>query len=118
MPEIQIDFKKLGQGVQIAEAQREAAKHTGFMSSVFRGKPDFSLIIPWPEQDYEDFIKEGAVIDLIYNFFQDVDPAIVNGEKDIPWSLIEEISEMGFFRLKVSEALGGLGLSQTSYTKV
>src|SRR3989344_1026658 len=118
MPEIQIDFKKLGKGVQIAEAQREAAKHTGFMCSVFRGRPDFSLIIPWPKRSWEDIKKESAVIDLIYNFFEDVDPAIVNGEKDIPWSLIEQMSEMGFFRLKVPEVLGGMGLSQTSYTNI
>lgn len=113
-----LDFKKMGKGVEIAESQRETTRHSGFMSSIFRGHPDFNLIFPWPERSLADKEKEQKLIDILFNFFKDVEPAIVNGGKDIPRSLIEQMSDLGLFRLKLPEEWGGWGLSQISYTNV
>ena len=119
MSETQLDFKKLGKGVEIAEAQRETTRHTGFLSSVFRGKPDFNLIFPWPKKNSPmELLKEVRLIDKIYDFFKTISPKIVTGEEKITLSLMAQMGELGLFRLKVPEELGGYGLSQTSYTRV
>ena len=94
MSETQLDFKKLGKGVEIAEAQRETTRHTGFLSSVFRGKPDFNLIFPWPKKNSPmELLKEVRLIDKIYDFFKTISPKIVTGEEKITLSLMAQMGE-------------------------
>ena len=109
----------MGQGVQIAEDQRDAMEHAGFVASIFEGRPRFNLMFPWREQDYEDAAKEHDLLARLGVFLKTaVDPEILRGKKDITAELIQKMADFGLFALKVPTEYGGLGLSQTAYTHV
>ncbi len=111
-------FSKMGKGVVIAEQERDRTRHSGFVADIFRGTPHFEDIFPWVARDEKDERKEARLIARTKAFLKKLSPEMARAEKDITEEVIKEMAKLGLFRLKVPEALGGLGLSQTSYTHV
>ena len=89
--------KGLGKGVEFAEKQREKEPHRGFIGSLFRGRPDFSLLFPWPAQSDEDWAREQQLAGQLLEFVnQKVNWAEIERTAEIPREVLRTLGEMGF----------------------
>ena len=112
-------IKKLGKGVQIAEAERDRRRHEGFVADLFRGKASFSLLTPWHESSHEEQDKAERIAQEFKGLLRTcIDPEEVDRTDEVPGEALEQLCRFGFFGLKLPEEYGGLQLSQTSYVKV
>src|SRR6266702_2775052 len=117
-----IDTAKMSAGqraaLELTEAAREAAQEPTFVSGLFMGRFDLAQIRPFPVQSAEDcshgepFQKR---LEALLREKVDADESDRTGE--IPQSVIEELSGLGAFGIKISPEYGGLGLSQTNYCR-
>ncbi|MDO8557912.1 MAG: acyl-CoA dehydrogenase family protein [bacterium] len=105
----------LGQGVKIAEKHREKRRHEGFLAELCHGIVEWQKIFPWPDRSGEDRKKEELAIADLLEFLRKTNSENIDQNREIPFPQIQEMSQRGFFALKVPESLGGKGLSQTSY---
>ncbi|MHC4821463.1 MAG: acyl-CoA dehydrogenase family protein [Planctomycetota bacterium] len=105
--------------LELAEAARDHYHaHDSFAGSLFLGSVPWPLIQPWPgvsaaeEERGDAFLKDlgGALREHL-----DADEVDETGE--IPDAAVEALRKIGAFGIKIPEAYGGLGLSQTSYTR-
>ncbi len=113
-------IKKLGKGVQIAEAQGDKKLVEGFMADAFKGQVSFGEVFPWPEQSSESIRKADEFLKELDQFLREkVNPDFTDESRDIPFELFGDMADMGMFRLKIPEKeWGGRGLNQTSYGRV
>lgn len=118
-----IDMSKMSPeeraALELAEAGRVQASHKGsFGTSLFMGKPDFPSIFPFPDQSAEDKDKGDAFLERLEKFMQEnVDPDEIDRSGEIPDDVIKGLAEMGTFGIKIPVEYGGLGLSQTNYSR-
>src|SRR3989344_2277177 len=112
-------IKKLGKGVQIADEQGDKKLVEGFMADAFKGKASFDEVFPWPERSLKSAKKAEELLKALDKFFREkVNPDLTDESRDIPFELFGDMADMGMFRLKIPEELGGLSLSQTDYGRV
>jgi len=117
-----IDTTKMSEGqraaLELAESSRDNRELSGFAASVFDGVPDFSIIFPFPVQPAEDREKGDAFLEKLSTFLiNETDPDAIDREGEIPDSVFEGLAAMGAFGIKIPEKYGGLGLSQTNYSR-
>lgn len=105
--------------LELAEAGRvQAGRRGSFGSSLFMGRPDFSSIFPFPEQSAEDRDRGDIFLDKLETFLQEkVNPDEIDRTGEIPDEIIESLADMGAFGIKIPLEYGGLGLSQTNYSR-
>lgn len=114
-----LDLKKMGKGVETAEAQRDQRKHTGFMGDLFRGKANFDLLdIREDQNEEEQALTEKLVTELREFLSSQVDPDKIDRENEVPPEVFEWLCEHGYFGLKVPKEYGGHDLHQTNYSRV
>ncbi|MDF1699734.1 MAG: acyl-CoA dehydrogenase family protein [Planctomycetota bacterium] len=111
------DAEKAAEARDIAESAREAAREApSFAAELFLGRLAAELVHPFPEQDPADAAKaEGILADLESVLRAEVDPDAVERDDKIPDQALERLQAIGAFRMKIPEAYGGLGFSQTNY---
>lgn len=116
-----IDTSKMSTGqraaLETAEAAREALTGRSFAASLFLGRPDFSTLIPFPTQSLEDRDQGDAFLDNLDDVLADADPDAIDRNGEIPDKLISRLADLGAFGIKIPRRYGGLGLSQTNYSR-
>jgi len=105
--------------LELAEAARvEAGPVESFGASLFLGTPRLASIFPFPEQPLEDEDQGDAFLRDLSDFLETrVDPDAIDREGEIPEAVIRGLAELGAFGIKIPKEYGGLGLSQTNYSR-
>ena len=118
-----IDTSKMSEGqraaLELTEAARdEAAAKPSLASGLFMGRFDLDAVFPVPAQKAEDRDQGDAFLQQLEKFLKEkVDPDAIDRTGEIPQDVIDELGRMGAFGIKVSPQYGGLGLSQTKYSR-
>ncbi|MFT3991323.1 MAG: acyl-CoA dehydrogenase family protein [Luteolibacter sp.] len=121
-PDSIIDTSKMSSGqraaMELAESSRDTRELTGFAASLFDGSPDFSLLFPFPLQPEPDREQGDVFLKKLYAFLKnETDPDAIDRDGEIPDSVLEGLAKLGAFGIKIPKAYGGLGLSQTNYSR-
>ena len=105
--------------LEMTEAARDQrARNTGFGASIFDGSPDHRLVMPFPKQSLEDKDQGDAFLARLKQFIDEhVDADAIDRDGEIPVSVIDGLRRLGAFGIKIPVKLGGLGLSQTNYSR-
>lgn len=105
--------------LELAEASRVEAGDAGsFGSSLFMGNPHFDSMFPFPAQTVEDEDQGDAFLARLETFLEDkVDADEIDRTGEIPEEVIKGLADMGAFGIKIPRRYGGLGLSQTNYSR-
>jgi alkylation response protein AidB-like acyl-CoA dehydrogenase len=117
-----IDTSKMSEGqraaLEMAEASRDTRELSGFAASLFNGRPDFKRMEPFPMQDAADRGEGDAFIARLKRFLLGhTDPDAIDRDGEIPDEVIEGLAKLGAFGIKIPKEYGGLGLSQTNYSR-
>ncbi|MEM1294848.1 MAG: acyl-CoA dehydrogenase family protein [Verrucomicrobiota bacterium] len=118
-----IDTSKMSEGeraaLEMAEAAREKTTRGGsFAGSFFMGDPDFSRLLPFPQQSAEDKAEGDAFIKKLRQFLlEHVDADAIDREGEVPEEVLDGLRKLGAFGIKIPKEYGGLGLSQTNYSR-
>ncbi len=104
---------------EVAEAAREQEwRKPSFVRELFEGKFRYDLIDPFPEPTEEELAKAKPFLERLERFLQErVDGDRIDRESKVPPDVVQGLRELGAFGIKIPEEYGGLGLSQTMYTK-
>jgi alkylation response protein AidB-like acyl-CoA dehydrogenase len=104
---------------EVAEAARETVwEQPSFVRELFEGDFKLDLIHPFPEPDPADVAKAKPFFEKLEKFMREkVDSDKIDREGKIPPEVVQGLRDMGAFGIKIPEEYGGLGLSQTMYTK-
>src|SRR6266481_941806 len=118
-----IDTSKMSAGqraaLELTEAARDAASEKGsFAEGLFMGRLDLERLLPFPEQSAEDRDQGDAFLQQLEKFLlEKVNPDEIDRTGEIPQKVIDQLAAMGAFGIKISPSYGGLGLSQTNYSR-
>ncbi|MFT4177806.1 MAG: acyl-CoA dehydrogenase family protein [Luteolibacter sp.] len=117
-----IDTSRMSSGeraaLELAESSRDSRELSGFAASIFDGAPDFRILFPFPLQSPDDQAEGDAFLKKLHAFLQaETDPDAIDREGEIPDSVIRGLAELGAFGIKIPRTYGGLGLSQTNYSR-
>lgn len=105
----------LFKGLERIEAAREQISGQSFMTDLFAGKPDFSLLLT-PEETPEDKAVWEQFRPRLETFLMmQVDPDEIERTGKIPDSVIKGLFAIGAFGMKIPQQYGGLGFSYTNY---
>lgn len=112
-------MSRLLESIKDVEAAREEAKRPSFMTQLFAGEPDFSLLSPFPEQSAADKAIGDDFCAKVAAFLIDhVDPQEIERAGVIPREVLDGLAQVGCFGMMIPIEYGGLGLSQTNYNRV
>jgi len=105
---------------QVAEEAREEKwEHPSFTRELFMGNFRLDLIHPYPIEPAQERARGDAYLEKIGAFLRDhVDPDEIDRTGVMPPEVLDGLRQLGAFGIKIPEAYGGLGLSQTSYDRV
>lgn len=105
--------------LELAEASRvEAGPAGSFGNSLFLGTPQFESVFPFPAQSLEDEDQGDAFLTRLEEYLENnVDPDEIDRMGEIPTEVIKGLAELGAFGIKIPRRYGGLGLSQTNYSR-
>ncbi|MBP7949916.1 MAG: acyl-CoA dehydrogenase family protein [Verrucomicrobiales bacterium] len=118
-----IDTSRMNVGQRAALEMAEAARDPGgsqptFAGGLFLGETPFSQLFPFPEQSLEDRDQGDAFLSRLRDLLdREADPDEIDRTGEIPESLIDALRKIGAFGIKIPVACGGLGLSQTNYSR-
>jgi alkylation response protein AidB-like acyl-CoA dehydrogenase len=117
-----IDTSRMSAGqraaLEMAEAARDDRQNTGYAASLFFGSPDTSRLLPFPRQTEEDQDQGNAFLQRLRAVLErHADPDAIDRDGEIPEPLIHALAEIGAFGIKIPREYGGLGLSQTNYSR-
>jgi alkylation response protein AidB-like acyl-CoA dehydrogenase len=103
----------------VAEAARETEwSAPSFVRTMFEGDYRPDLVHPFPEVDAAELERARPFMEQLEQFMRDeVDSDRIDREGKIPTENIERLKKLGAFGIKIPEEYGGLGLSQTGYTR-
>jgi alkylation response protein AidB-like acyl-CoA dehydrogenase len=123
-PKSVIDTSKMSpaqrEALELTESARETAQaERDFAGGLFMGRFNFARIHPFPAQSAEDRDRGSAFLQRLGAFLRErVDPDEIDRTGEIPQEVIDGLSRMGAFGIKISPEFGGLGLTQTNYCRV
>lgn len=104
--------------LEMAEDSRDSREISGFAGPLFMGDTDFSRIFPFPAQSINDKAEGDEFLNKLSQFLeQHTDPDSIDREGEIPDSVFKGLGELGAFGIKIPKQYGGLGLSQTNYSR-
>jgi len=110
--------KEKRQALEVTEEARGSRIVDGFASGLFLGKPKFDLLEraacakPPDGEEGEKFLKRlKEVLDRHAN------PDEIDRSGEIPDFLLDKLAGIGAFGIKIPREYGGLGLSQSTYSR-
>ena len=118
-----IDTSKMNDGqraaLEMTEAARDGDSEKGsFAGGLFMGRCDLNRVFPFPEQNPTDKDQGDAFLQRLEKFLKEkVNPDEIDRTGEVPPEVIAELGRMGAFGIKVATQYGGLGLSQTNYSR-
>jgi alkylation response protein AidB-like acyl-CoA dehydrogenase len=105
----------LFKGLERIEEAREQLTGQSFMTGLFAGRPDFTLLL-MPEESPEEKAAWEEFRPRLETFFTtQVDPDEIERTAKIPGSLLTGLFALGAFGMKIPRQYGGLGFSYTNY---
>ncbi len=121
-PVTRIDTSKMSAGqkaaLEMAEAARDERQNTGLAAGLFFGEPDFSSHVPFSKQTDLDKDQGDAFLARLRAVLdQHADPDAIDRTGEIPDVLLKALADIGAFGIKIPVKYGGLGLSQTNYSR-
>jgi acyl-CoA dehydrogenase family protein 9 len=103
----------------VSQKTLEPEEKPSFLRSLFLGKVESDIILPFPVPPGEDRETVETVLDVFRRFAaENIDAAELDRAAHYPPELIRGLGDIGAFGLIVPEAYEGLGLTQTSYCRV
>ncbi len=119
--ELQIDTRGMSEGKRAAlevteDAREKEWQFPSFAGDIFLGRVRFSLVHPFPAGE-RSARGEQFLADLTSFLEQNVDPQQIDETGEIPPEVIEGLARLGAMGIKIPEKYGGLGLSQSYYSK-
>lgn len=117
-----IDTSRMSAGqkaaLEMAEAARDERQNNGLAAGLFFGRPDFRSLLPFPRQSDEDRDQGDAFLARLRQVLDThADPDAIDRTGEIPDVLLEELAKIGAFGIKIPVRHGGLGLSQSNYSR-
>jgi len=118
-----LDTSKMSAGqraaLEMTEAARdESSRNAGFAAMLFDGHPEHTALLPFMAQRVEDKDQGDAFLARLKCYLDEhVDPDAIDREGEIPDEVFKGLAEMGAFGIKIPMKYGGLGLSQTNYSR-
>ncbi len=117
-----IDTSRMNAGqraaLEMAEAARDERRNTGPAAGIFFGEPNFDAMLPFPQQSDVDRDQGDAFLHRLEAVLdQYADPDAIDATGEIPETLLSELAKIGAFGIKIPVKYGGLGLSQTNYSR-
>lgn len=106
--------------LEAAEAARETSwTQPSFIGELFLGRLRTELIFPFPDQDQDDRQAGDEILAPLETFLNEqIDADRIDREKEIPPEVIDGLSKLGLFGIKLPKEYGGLGLSQINYNRI
>ncbi len=107
------------EAMEVAEASREKEwKQPSFMRELFLGNLRMDLLHPFPLQG-EDRPEFATFYRKMERFLlEEVDSAAIDQTGEYPPQVIDGLRKMGAFGMKIPKKYGGLGFTQTEYSRV
>lgn len=117
---MQLDDKEKQASLDVAEDSRVTEwEHPSFVAELFRGNFRWDLITPFPVQSAaEKKIGDDYMAKLKPILEKYIDPSDVDRTGDMNPEAITALKEAGAFGMKILPEYGGLGMSQTNYSRV
>ena len=118
-----IDTSGMSEGkraaLEMAESSRESHwTYPTFAGAMFMGQVPWDLVYPFPAKDDDITPEAAAWLDNFREFLRTkVDPDEIDRTGEIPDEVIAGLAEMGAFGIKIPKKYGGLGFSQTVYSR-
>jgi len=118
-----VDTSKMTAGkreaLQLAEASRERTwEYPTFVGELFMGRVPWPIVYPYPEQTGEDRAAGEDFLGKLDAFLRGrTDPDEIDREGEIPPGVIDGLTRLGAFGIKIPCEYGGLGLSQVNYSR-
>ena len=104
--------------LELTEAARDASEQGSFVGGLFMGRCSLRSVLPFPQQSPTDKDQGDAFLQRLEEFLREkVYPDEIDRTGEIPQEVIDELGRMGAFGIKVPTQYGGLGLSQTNYSR-
>lgn len=104
--------------LEMAEAARDDRQHSGFAASLFFGSPQFGHLLPFKKQSDHDRDQGDAFLHRLDQVLTNLaDPDEIDSTGEIPDDLLSALALIGAFGIKIPVKYGGLGLSQTNYSR-
>ncbi len=105
----------LFKGLERIEEARERVTGHSFMTGLFLGRPDFSLLLP-PEESPEQKAAWELYRPQLETFLTThVDPDEIERTAKIPDSVLKGLFALSAFGMKIPKEYGGLGFSYANY---
>ncbi|HUP25167.1 MAG TPA: acyl-CoA dehydrogenase family protein [Thermoanaerobaculia bacterium] len=104
---------------RVAEESRESEwNRPSFMKELFLGNFRFDLIHPYPRRaewrpQFQAFYR--ALQEFLV---AEVDPGRIDADGDYPQHVVDGLTKLGAFGMKIPEQYGGLGFDQLEYAQV
>lgn len=111
-------MQKAPEAMEIAEASREKQRHKGYIADLFRGQNNFSLLYPFPKENFVEKLNSERWFADFADLLKSVDANDIDKTGEIPDELINKLRELTAFGLKIPQEYGGLGLSQSEYRRL
>lgn len=117
-----IDTSKMSQGqreaLEMTESARSESGYRSFAGELFMGRFSLDHIYPFPLQSDADVEAGRPFLTELETILRDeIDPDRIDAEGEIPDAVIERLARLGAFGIKIPKDYGGLGLSQTNYSR-
>jgi alkylation response protein AidB-like acyl-CoA dehydrogenase len=116
---MQLDDKAKQASLDVAEDSRETAwQAPSFVAELFKGHFNWEHIHPFPLQSPEDKAIGDAYLEVLRGVLErHIDPSDVDRTGIIPTEGLKALAEVGAYGMKIPKEYGGLGLSQTNYSR-
>ena len=117
-----IDTSNMSEGqraaLEMAEDSRDTREISGYAGSLFMGQTNFSKLFPFPSQKKKDKQTGDAFLEKLEHFLTEhTDPDAIDRDGEIPQDVFDGLADLGAFGIKIPKKYGGLGLSQTNYSR-
>jgi len=114
-----MDTKAKDRAMELAEEARQKEwRFPSFTAELFRGNFRWDLMHPYPVQDPEDKKIGDEYIEKLRTVLEEhVDPIEIDNTGVYPKEALRALADIGAFGMKIAQEYGGLGLSQTNYSR-
>jgi alkylation response protein AidB-like acyl-CoA dehydrogenase len=122
-PPTAIDTSKMSEGKRAALELAESARTPSgalpsFAGPLFFGDYRWPLIGPFPGEPEESRVRGAEFLAALESFLDEhLDPDEIDRTGEIPDAVVDGLRALGAFGIKIPREFGGLGLSQTTYTR-
>ncbi|XP_054406548.2 complex I assembly factor ACAD9, mitochondrial isoform X3 [Pongo abelii] len=110
-------------GLVVSTANRRLLRTSppvrAFAKELFLGKIKKKEVFPFPEVSQDELNEINQFLGPVEKFFtEEVDSRKIDEEGKIPDETLEKLKSLGLFGLQVPEEYGGLGFSNTMYSRL